>query len=76
VKLVAFLLLSYALSYLLHMPVHGGFTNPIIPAAVPWSIAAAVAVRCALIGRTRRAAWITLLATCAFFLLAHLIPNG
>ncbi len=74
-RLVGYLVASYAVAYVLHIPVHHGFTNPIIPAAVPWAIAAVAAVVRTVQGRDLRPAWWVLAAGCAFFLSAHLLPH-
>lgn len=72
--LVGYLIMSYIVSYVAHIPVHG-VRHSFIPAAVPWGIAAAVAVWCTMTRRTLRAAWITLPAACVFFLLPHIVRH-
>ncbi len=45
--LLVYLACSYPVAYLAHVPIHHGLTrptDPIIPALVPWAIAAAVAI--------------------------------
>ena len=74
-RLIGYLLVSYIASYLVHIPVHGGFRNAMIPAAVPWGISAVVAVWCTVTRRSLRIAWITLLGACAFFLFPHIVRH-
>ena len=69
IRLLTYLLGSYLVSYVAHIPVHGGFINPLIAAAVPWAIPAALACWCVGTGRSLRPAWIALAASCTFVLL-------
>ncbi len=78
-RLLAYLVDSYLLAYLAHIPIHHGLThptNPIIPALVPWGIAACVAVVRYARKQSFVPAWCTLAVVTAFFLLGHLIPHA
>lgn len=75
-KLLAYLLMSYILSYLAHVPVHGSLRNAIIPAALPWAISALVAIWFTKKGVSLRPAWVVLATCCAFFLLGHVVHRG
>jgi hypothetical protein len=74
-RLIAYLVTSYIVSYLAHIPVHHGLANPLIPALVPWAMAALVAIWSTYKGQSLRPAWITLAIATTFFLLGHIVPH-
>ena len=74
-RLALYLVLSYLVVYAINVPVHHGFINPIVPAAVPWAVAAAVAVWCHWRGRSLIPAWLTLALIGGILVLGHLVPH-
>ena len=72
-ELFVYLVGSYALSYAIHFMLFDRWDRVLIPAAIPWAIAAAVAVWQYRGGLPRFPAWITLGIAIGVFVLLHLL---
>lgn len=72
-ELFVYLLTSYLIAYTVHFPLFDRWDRVLIPAALPWGIAAAVAIWQYRRGLPRQPAWITLAIAIAVFAALHLV---
>jgi len=72
-RLFVYLVTSYAVAYVAHMMLFDRWDRVLIPAAVPWAIAAGVAIWQYRRHLPFRPAWITLGIASAIFILPHIV---
>lgn len=71
--LFVYLLTSYAIAYAVHFPLFDRWDRVLIPAALPWAIAAAVALWQYRRGLPRFPAWATLVVGMVVFIAPRLL---
>ena len=71
--LFVYLVGSYALTYAVHLPMFDRWDRALIPAAIPWGIAAAVAFWQYRHGLPRLPAWVTLAIATSVFVGLHIL---